>query len=34
MLEDLGAIMPGDRPPDVAKVLDLFACYDTEIITD
>lgn len=32
MLEDLGAIMPSDGPPDVTKVLELFARYDTEVV--
>jgi len=33
LLEELGKIIPRDGPPDPAKIVALFARYDTEIVS-
>jgi hypothetical protein len=32
MIEELGALIPADGPPDAAAILDLFHRYDSEIV--
>ena len=32
LIEELGEILPADGPPDVEKVMALFARYQTEVV--